>query len=1585
MKKYTLIRHIIELILVLILSFSTSFAWFAKSNHIDPKLSDATIIKQYFHCGSGSDKDPFVVTRPVHYYNLVQLFQRTSGFAVNGDSSTAYYFQLGYELDSSSEGLEFFNYDDDGNQITTSGNMYSKELNLEFYKGENALLPIGTSDIPFNDVFDGKGLTVKNLHIKATQTVGEETFGTADIGIFGYVTSEATIKNVYYTDFDIDLTDTDPTRTVSGHDQSVHDFNKDNTPDLVYVGYIAGHVSQTSQISHVYINNCKIIGGNASKSNFGYFGYVDSSSDVEVPALGDLIANLHTFGNEAGFGGSIRMKDILERLVAIASTSVSSTVTTYGNIETITINERDNSEVHSIVSTKNITYIDTNEYNSSAYRYYKHSDYDGQYYFIDELSGRNRYEGIFGSNSLNKKSILTFTYKNNDLNAWYIKNGNTYLSVNNLALASASTEDQAVKWVYEANNDGTYYICGYLETYTNDTTVKYYLNRSGNYGLTISNTASTKWNLTNADTSDSFTSKLYTVVNGENRYIEYDTNSSTWKLVPYLSYYVIKQGNNNYLSNNNTNITNATSEANALRLIPSTGTLSNNSQVTFYTILNDEKRYLTYDGSLKLSNSATTFDYNANELSISYAKEGIPSVKYVLGLDGTTWNMYITSGKILNDGNNHYLAVSNGAISSSNQANAPLWQFSNSSGDTYIYIVIDGAIKFLSYSTNKGLYLDDDAFEWKRSGNSFYFTSGNIDYYLNYNNAWGVKEVGYLTISFGTSYLQVPSNNNFSVTTQANATHFYSSGISEAASSGTLYCKIGGTDYYLYNNNGTLATSTTSQTTWTYDANGKLGNNDYYLDLIDNTWVLSNLINTKVYYYLSNGTYYLSSSGTTVERQSNITNATKWVFSNDNGNSSSGTIRNAATTNNYLVYSSDLKLATTSNSWTNNSRKLYTGNRYLRYYSNNWTTTTNKNNGTTLTFERHELDVSIVEATLPNINVNDTNKSYSINLTNKTVGSDETFTSTSQQEFEKSYKANINGSYDTYFPIKLADEEDGEWYDTSDPYKVSLRNTGYIIGGARLYDTEPNTSTFQTGFGDIRISYFPRYNIASSTLLKISLNGNYLTINNNQSGITRTTNAEEATDWEFTYIKKTTSGNTTVIQYYIGATVNNTKYYLLGTNGALNLENTNSPTTTWNLNTSNYTLYYTGGTWTTTNYYIRYYNNAWTCSNTNSNNQLSITFSALTNIYTINGNGIDQAVTETEAYIEAKSQLLDTLKGTDSVYGLHFMNAQISKDYLVTAPKAAILGKEYDNYEMPQDSINFNVIQRGSINFFAGNYFTKNDTFFSLHKVFRDGNNKITDIMEIIEVYEKTNANQNYIYKLKDSSGNFKYTNADGSYSGATSLNAEYNSTPIFKTSWITNPGISEGSNLYYFEVPCNAGEYCLGSVSGKTGAYLVYLDIASNGGEAISNIISADGNTLTTAFREVEYRDSPMKVEDGEHSILQVGVNVPSGATNANFSIEVSFDSSQTGPSNEYENGLYTIKIANTSGGDVVIDVFICDNNSNLYDAFPYAYQIIYTNESHQTETKIHTLITDKEYFQSMGSFTIPSLGDAVESSYSG
>ncbi len=226
-------------------------------------------------------------------------------------------------------------------------------------------------------------------------------------------------------------------------------------------------------------------------------------------------------------------------------------------------------------------------------------------------------------------------------------------------------------------------------------------------------------------------------------------------------------------------------------------------------------------------------------------------------------------------------------------------------------------------------------------------------------------------------------------------------------------------------------------------------------------------------------------------------------------------------------------------------------------------------------------------------------------------------------------------------------------------------------------------------------------------------------------------------------------------------------------------------------------------------------------------------------------------------YLSVVDENGDTVKGSvdayntllnvtgQSLYGLHFMNASININSLVTIPLAKINGETFENYQIPGNCIDFHLKQAGYINFFAGSYFPGTNCFFSLHHIQRDSDQNIIAIFEIEEIYGKSGVEGNYIYK---------YTN--GEYSGT--LDSSY--TLLFATDCLTDPGVLNNQAVttdktdlrgdgFYFEIPVNAGEYALGSVKDKTGAYLLYLDI----GAAPTNATVGDiFRTVTTeAFSE--------------------------------------------------------------------------------------------------------------------------------------
>ncbi|MBQ0099351.1 MAG: hypothetical protein KBS91_02250 [Firmicutes bacterium] len=349
------ITAIIVLLAMLIVSvfIGVSYSWlFVGSNEVNLQLDSGSFILQYFHTGDGTKNNPFVITRPIHYYHMVELYQRRPDFAKGNledkDIGQPYYFQIGYNLDNSKDGsLEVFNYDDTGAVI--SANQYSKTLNMAYYSGSLALLPMGTSAVPFIGALDGKGMTIKNLHITATETVGETTYATSDIGVFGYIGGEykkdsngdlilfddsgnqvtvdkikkdangsmiiengkyvietggyahptyegGFVHDVYYDNVTIDIAGL-TSATQYDANGSVHQAltHMSHVNNEVYIGYLVGHLpviyldengyNADSIFSNAYINDCDIIGGETDTLGVVQYGYIGHLDLLQYPDI----------------------------------------------------------------------------------------------------------------------------------------------------------------------------------------------------------------------------------------------------------------------------------------------------------------------------------------------------------------------------------------------------------------------------------------------------------------------------------------------------------------------------------------------------------------------------------------------------------------------------------------------------------------------------------------------------------------------------------------------------------------------------------------------------------------------------------------------------------------------------------------------------------------------------------------------------------------------------------------------------------------------------------------------------------------------------------------------------------------------------------------------------------------------------------------------------------------------------------------------------------------------------------------------------------------------------------------------------
>ena len=601
-------------------------------------------------------------------------------------------------------------------------------------------------------------------------------------------------------------------------------------------------------------------------------------------------------------------------------------------------------------------------------------------------------------------------------------------------------------------------------------------------------------------------------------------------------------------------------------------------------------------------------------------------------------------------------------------------------------------------------------------------------------------------------------------------------------------------EYYL-TYNGQLRLTTTPTTQWTFDHNVYYCtyNNQKYFLRYNNGWTTTTTAPWSSTgtgkYYIHNGSNYLSANGTTgVTNQTSEENATAW--SSTNGLNDNAYFYITSGGNNYYIGNSSnrgsLRINTsTSYRYAKSGNYLYASGcnsnyRYVRLNGTTWTVS-GSGNRTTLTFtEQQEYNYS--------------SQAYSINRTSTTAKIRVDNTSRHNATFE---------TKSTYIPLKY------ELNDNETPIDVSTENTGYIVSGAN-YD---NVSAQSTA-GDIRVSRYAINNLSNSFA-----NGN-----------TAQTSYSKNTQKYFEVITRTANSN-----------------------GYKRIKDA--------------------------------YNSA-------------VSDSATFPTAIRNYSRVAEEDFKFEKYSAARTAFHKAFVGenesgsSSNVFGLHFMDATINLSHEFSIERAAVQGATYqfnsdgnytlktwqenqldgngnvmyddenkpikinksayvDNkYELLEDCVDFKLNKNGTINFFAGSYFTNNDGFFSLNHVFRNTTtvnrtingesvavskeNEIVDVKQIKEVWTNTDYNVNeanpkprYLYKYSDN----KWLQNDGTVSSGTTTPSNAGEK-VFDLGWVMGTASDfeiVQNACYYFEIPVITGEYALGAVSGKLGAYLMYLDIGAS------------------------------------------------------------------------------------------------------------------------------------------------------------
>lgn len=476
-----------------------SIAWFTVTNGFGVGIT-GSFVEEYFHTGDGTSANPFVITRPIHYYHLVEFFQRKTRLPGNQRFGTDYlYFQVGYDLDNDGD-LEVYEYDNQGIYTGTADSpRYSSNLNMAYYSGTNSLMPIGTNEIPFIGSFDGKaseGIVISNLNICCSETVeidGTPVIRTAsDIGIFGYVadadgnSNPTVIKDSRFNGVTIDLSDV--TTTVASSSTGV--THEDSHAGTAYVGYIAGHVHtyvnyqaavppasaiNATPLHDVYVTDATIQGGAGVHCNYGYIGLVDIiDGDNATTTIADQISELdqNTGGTGHEWGGSIDMQSLYSDLSAI---------------------EKNNAtwvDEHELLQTKysDGTYSGQTNHviTENAFKNYRNGN--DSYCFAKKIVESNTNDIIFLTGSRDKRLVVTD--QSNQRKSVYFANGTTnsifYIpnySNANLLLGSTTAANFLPadgEWYYDGTTpDGTgTFNLGHVWTERNG--VKYYLSVTPN-------------------------------------------------------------------------------------------------------------------------------------------------------------------------------------------------------------------------------------------------------------------------------------------------------------------------------------------------------------------------------------------------------------------------------------------------------------------------------------------------------------------------------------------------------------------------------------------------------------------------------------------------------------------------------------------------------------------------------------------------------------------------------------------------------------------------------------------------------------------------------------------------------------------------------------------------------------------------------------------------------------------------------------------------------------------------------------------------------------------------------------------------
>ena len=210
-----------------------TLSWFTGPNGRADKVLDGEIgLRSYFYAGDGKHSD---TAYEIVTYNHLANLSRLQNLGIFPNQT---YFQVGHDFSDDISSTIIYKHYVNGvlEEFTPMANDYKVILGTDqedvngvkksviilgdyldmsrFYATGNTFSPIGDEGSPFRGIFDGKGISIRNLKVSGSPE---------DIGVFGYVAHEGLVKGLVCEDLTIESLGYSK-ETIGTTDKPIQDF-----------------------------------------------------------------------------------------------------------------------------------------------------------------------------------------------------------------------------------------------------------------------------------------------------------------------------------------------------------------------------------------------------------------------------------------------------------------------------------------------------------------------------------------------------------------------------------------------------------------------------------------------------------------------------------------------------------------------------------------------------------------------------------------------------------------------------------------------------------------------------------------------------------------------------------------------------------------------------------------------------------------------------------------------------------------------------------------------------------------------------------------------------------------------------------------------------------------------------------------------------------------------------------------------------------------------------------------------------------------------------------------------------------------